>query len=90
MSEEALKLTIIDKILALKNISLLKKVDKTLSEISQGDLIIKRLSKPMRKKTDIEALKKEQNFKPIDKNKLFKQMDELNIEEPLEELLAMI
>ena len=31
-----------------------------------------KLLKPMRKKTDIEQLKKEQNFKPIDKNDFFK------------------
>jgi len=90
MSEEALKLNLINKILSFTNITLLKKVEASLNEISQDDLIIRRLSKPMRKKTDIEQLAKEQNFKPIDKDKLFKQMDELNIKEPLEELLAMI
>ena len=46
--------------------------------------------KPMCEKLDIEQLKKEQNFKPIDKAELFRKIDELNIEEPLEDLLAMI
>ena len=58
MSEEALKLNLINKILSLTNISLLKKVEASLNEISQDDLIIQRLSKPMRKKTDIEQIAK--------------------------------
>jgi len=52
--------------------------------------ILEALHKPMRDKLDIEQLKKEQNFKPIDKAELFQKIDELNIEEPLEDLLAMI
>jgi len=90
MSEETLKLNLINKILSLSNISLLKKVEETLNEISEDDLILQRLSKPMRKKTNLEEILKEQNYQPINKDKLFKQMDELNIQEPLEELLAMI
>ena len=46
------------------------------------------LRKPMRDKLNIEQVKKEQNFKPIDKDELFRKIDELNIEEPLEDLLA--
>jgi len=90
MSEEALKLNLINKILSLNNISLLKKVEETLDEISEDDLILQKLNKPMRKKLDIEVLKKEQNYKPINKEAFFKKMDDLNIEEPIEELLAMI
>ena len=52
--------------------------------------MIEKLRKPMREKLDIEQLKKEQNFKPIDKAEFFQKIDELNIEEPLEDLLAMI
>lgn len=50
MSEEALKLNLINRILALKNISLLKKVEASLDEVAQDALIIQRLSQPMRKK----------------------------------------
>jgi len=52
--------------------------------------ILENLHKPMRDKLNIEQLKKEQNFKPIDKAEFFQKIDELNIEEPLEDLLAMI
>jgi len=52
--------------------------------------ILKRLEKPMRKKTDIEEIKQEQNFKPINKEAFFKKIEELNIEDPLEKLIEMI
>mgnify|MGYP000453799901 CR=1 FL=1 len=52
--------------------------------------ILKRLEKPMRKKTDIEEIKQEQNFKPINKEAFFKKIEQLNIEEPLEKLIEMI
>ena len=52
--------------------------------------ILDNLRKAMLEKLDIEQLKKEQNFKPINKAEFFKKIDELNIEEPLEDLLAMI
>lgn len=91
MNIEALKLDLISKIMLLKDDQKLKKVQITLKELSEDkEDIIQKLSKPMRKKLDIEELKKEQNFKPINKLDFFSKIDELNVEEPLEDLIRMI
>ena len=46
--------------------------------------------KPLRKSISIEELKREQNYKPINKEEFFRKVEELAIEEPLEDLLAML
>lgn len=90
MQTEALKLHIIEKIMKLENASSLKKIEYTIDELSnEQDDLISKLAKPMRKKIDIEELKREQNFQPIDKEKLFKDFASLEIEESIEELIEM-
>lgn len=92
MNIETLKLELINKI---KSVSAddgdkLKKLETTIEEMWPDFNILKKLEKPMRKKIDVEEIKREQNFKPIDKEAFFKKIDELNIEEPLEKLIEMI
>jgi len=79
MGVEALKLELINKIMSLKNVYELKKVEAVLKDMWSDEDIIKKLSKPMRKRIDIEELKKEQNFKPINKKEFFDKIDKLNI-----------
>jgi len=92
MTVEALKLDLISKIMTLKDTSKLKKLEATLKEIWSDDTneVISSLNKPMRKRLDIEELKREQNFKPIDKESFFQKIDELDIEESIDDLLEMI
>lgn len=92
MSSEALKLSLIARIMDLDDISFLQKLDTIVNEMnsSSNDALLAALAKPIRKKLDLEELKKEQNYSPMDKEVLFKKMDELGIEEPIEELIAMI
>lgn len=90
MSEEALKLEIINRIMALKDSSKLKKIEATLREMWSDDITLEKLNKPMRKTLDIEQLKKEQNFKPVDKKEFFKKIDELDIQESIDDLIEMI
>lgn len=90
MNIEALKLELVNKIMALKDAYDLMKIKATLKDMSSTEEIIKRLSKPTRKSINIEQLKKEQNYQPINKKELFAKIDALNIEEPLDELLQMI
>jgi len=92
MNIEALKLEIIDKIKSAgdDDIHKLKKLEATIKEMWPDDDVLKRLHKPMRKTTDVEEIKREQNYKPIDKKEFFKKIEELDIEEPLEELIDMI
>jgi len=92
MNIEALKLEIIDKIKSAgdDDSHKLKKLEATIKEMWPDDDVLKRLHKPMRKTTDVEEIKREQNYKPIDKKEFFKKIEELDIEEPLEELIDMI
>jgi len=91
MSVDALKLKLINQIMSLQDAYKLQKLEATLRDMwaDEGDMI-KKLNKPMRKKIDIEALKKEQGFTPINKKEFFKKIEQLNIEEPLDDLLRMI
>ena len=89
MSVEALQRQIIHKIMNL-DAAQLQEIDATLERYAPTNAVIDALDKPMRDKLDIEQLKKEQGFKPINKVEFFQKIDELNIEEPLEDLLAMI
>ena len=52
--------------------------------------LLQKLAKPMRKKLDLEELKREQNWKPIDRKKFDRLVKEIDIQEPLEQLLADI
>ncbi len=51
----------------------------------------KLLAKPMRKTLDVEAIKREQGWKGYhDKEKMDRLIKEMDIQEPIEELLAML
>lgn len=51
---------------------------------------LQRITRPIRKKLDIEELKKEQNYKGADKSKIQHIINTITIEEPLEDLLAQL
>lgn len=90
MQAEQIKLHLIKQIMNLENIHDLEKIDQLMHEISLEADKLKKLSRPMRKKLNIEELKKEQNFRPIDKDAFFKKIENLDIQESIDELLAMI
>jgi hypothetical protein len=52
--------------------------------------LLEKLARPMREKLDIEQLIKEQNWKPIDREEFDKLIKEMDIQEPLEQLIADI
>lgn len=87
METKALQQSIINKIFNLTDTRKLKQLSVIVEQLTD---ILERLAKPMRKKLSIEELKKEQNFKPINKKAFFKKLDALEIEEPIEDLIAMI
>jgi len=91
MQVETLKQNIIDQIKSIEDLSKLQEIDSVISKISDsGNEVLKKLAKPMRKRLDIEEIKKEQNFKPIDKEAFFKEIDKLNVQESIEDLIKMI
>ena len=56
----------------------------------RGDDVLKKITKPRRKKLDIEVLKNEQNFTQFNRTKFDELVKELDIQEPIEQLLTMI
>ena len=52
--------------------------------------ILKRVSRPTRKKLDIGEMIKEQNWKPIDRKEFDRLVKEIDIQEPIEQLIADI
>ncbi len=70
-----------------------KRKDSDDSRIYKGihskDNALQSLVKPMRKKLDIEVLKREQNYQPVDKKVLHQKIEELDLRESAEQLSAM-
>ena len=52
--------------------------------------ILEQLAKPIRPYFDLEEMKREQGYQPINKAELKELIKELDIQEPLEDLLAML
>ena len=65
--------------------------DSLKNPATDGQLeLVKKLAKPMRKKTDIDELIKEQNWKPVNPEEFDRLIKEIDIQEPLEQLIADI
>ena len=56
---------------------------------STNDLL-KKINRPIKKKLDIEALKKDKNYTGVNRERLNKLVKEINITEPIEVLLAQL
>ena len=90
-TNEAIKLQLIREITSLNDAATLVRLEKVLKiSGAKSDEILKNLSKPRRKKLNIEALKKEQNFSQFNRAKFDALIKELDIQEPIEQLLSMI
>jgi hypothetical protein len=83
------RITKIDKEESLRQIEKVIDLVEHSPNKKQSD-ILKKLAKPMRQKLDLEELKREQNWKPIDRKEFDRLVMELDIQEPLEQLLADI
>ena len=91
------KLKLIQDIMQLRNEQSLKKIEKEIESLTkiekeqetQSDKF-KKAVKPIRKSISIDEMIKVQAYKPIEKNTFYKKVSALKIEEPLDELLAML
>ena len=94
MSLEAKKEALIERLRAVTDEAQLTRVAQVLEEpVSTGRTIpsdIAKYVKPMRQTIDLEALKREQGYTGADREEIRRIAAELNIQEPLEELLAML
>ncbi len=92
---DSLKINLIVEITHLDDEVVLHRIAKVIDEEKKQPTerqleLLKKLAKPIRKKTDINEIKKEQNWKGVDREKFDRLVKELNIQEPLEQLIADI
>ena len=90
-SSESVKLHLIRQIAVLDDATLLAQLATILKQNPpKNDDILRKLTKPRRKKLDIEQLKHEQNFTQFNRARFDQLIKELDIQEPIEQLLQMI
>lgn len=90
MTSEAIKISLIQHIIATRDLVKLKRIYTFFSPEKESDLLLTQLSKPAREHLDIEELIREQNIRPIEKDDFLKKIESLDIQEPLDDLLAMV
>jgi hypothetical protein len=93
MTIEARKLMVINKILSLKDESTLNNVEDCLGIETVGEVFFDDLQNffaPVNSKFDLDEIIEQQGYKPIDKTEFDQLVKKLDIQEPAEELLAML
>lgn len=91
-SIDALKISLINRISALSNEEMLRELEQILMprESANPSDILYRIARPMPKKLDIDALILKQHFKGVNRAKFDQLIQKINIQEPLEQLLAAV
>jgi hypothetical protein len=89
MTIETLKYEILAKIVSIQNEAVLQRLKDVLDSISKDNDLLYRIVKPVRKNITVEDLIREQNYKGFDRAAFDKLAVELNIQDPIEELLAL-
>ncbi len=89
-SLDTLKVKLIARISALSSEEVLHQLEQILmpSESANPADMLHRLTRPMPKKLDIDALILKQGFKGVDRARFDQLVQKINIQEPLEQLLA--
>ena len=92
---DSLKVNLIVEITHLDDEKSLRKIKTAIDEVKNRPTreqleLLEKLAKPMREKTDIDELIKEQNWKPVNREEFDKLVKELDIQEPIEQLIADI
>jgi len=90
MTLEARKYKLISQITSLKDEAEVTRLEVVFKNLTAGNDLLQKLAKPMRKRLDIDELVKEQGFKGVDRKKFDALIAELDVQEPIEELLASI
>lgn len=91
---ESTKLRLIELIMSINDNSALVELEKKVHEVSV-DLIeetpdVNLAIKGIRSNVSLEEIDKEQNYHPVSYEKFRKDADKLELDEPIEELLAML
>ena len=86
----ALKVNLIQQITNIENDALLMQLKKIINELNSEENVLQRIARPTRAFLDLENLKKEQGYTKFDEKKFDELLKSLAIEEPFEDLVAMI
>jgi hypothetical protein len=89
MTIEALKYELFAKIVSIQNEADLQRVREMLESLSKDNDLLYRIVKPVREKITIEDMIKEQDYKGFDRKAFDKLVNEMDIQDPIEELLAL-
>jgi hypothetical protein len=89
MTIEALKYELFAKIVSIQNEADLQRVKEMLESLSKDNDLLYRIVKPVREKITIEDMIKEQDYKGFDRKSFDKLVVEMDIQDPIEELLAL-
>jgi hypothetical protein len=84
------KYHLIQLISSIEDEKTLAQMQEELEEIQRRGSLLAKLTKPMKKTLDVEELKREQNWKPVDMEEWHRLAEELDIQEPIEQLLAQL
>lgn len=83
---------LISLIMQISDESVIDQVDELIgmNPNQRNNDILRQLNKPIKKKLNLDEVKRDQNFQEIDKDEFKKLIREADIREPLEELLQMV
>ncbi len=84
------KKRIIKQIASLSDEKILMQIEGLLNQVSDDIAFIQKYVRPIRKKTDVNALIKQKNYNGIDKRKLQQITQSFDVPQSTDELLAML
>ncbi len=84
------KQQLIQRISKIREEKQLLMLEQYIEKIQQKEIELNTIFKPSKKTLTVEELIEEQNYKGINKEKIDKLIDEMDVQESLEDLLAML
>lgn len=90
ITTNTIKFRLIELIMRMDSTPALQELEKQAQRIAQVTPNVKDAIRPIRSNVSLEDIKREQNYKPVSYQKFRAVADELALEEPIEELLAML
>lgn len=81
---------LIKLISAIDSETALSRLQELVEKIRQQDELTSMLTKPIPETLDVESIKRRQNWKGVDRKKWDKIIEEMDIQEPVEVLLAQL
>lgn len=90
MVTDTKKLQLIKQIAEIEDQALIDQLEDVLSTSGQAEELLVKIASPIEKEFDLEKVKAKQNFQPVNKDEIDRLIQEADIQEPIEELLAML